>query len=144
MCVDCVVHCIDGRQDGPDTVDLGVVVVDLRDNKKDGHKKDREGEGRDERIRGDIQSLYIGGAESLGAENLEELLREIVELLLVGPDGLVEGDDVWQGAEHGESHDCELGGEDAIRDVSRSDVAGGQGLYEMEEPGCGSVYIIMS
>lgn len=59
LCPVPVVDVVEGREDAPNSIDLRVVLVDLRDDKGNQCDEQGEGEGRDDRVGGGIRALQI-------------------------------------------------------------------------------------
>jgi hypothetical protein len=89
---DIVVNIVNNRKDAPETVDLRVVTVDLRDHQNNRGHKQREGQAEHERVcRGvDIQ-------QSLAAvDALDDPVRQVVKLGQVWLHSFAEVGAFWQ------------------------------------------------
>lgn len=79
VCVQSIVDIVNRGKDAPDSIDLRVVPIDLRNDQE--YREDGAGksEGGDQRVGGhikDLESLWVGDA-------LKDLLGEIIELWYV-------------------------------------------------------------
>lgn len=84
--VDCEVRIVQRREQTPAPIYLGVVLVDLRDNQKDGSEGYRYRNGGDQRVGGDVESFEL--LQTRGG--LEKLSRKLVQLGDVWGNGLAE------------------------------------------------------
>lgn len=73
-------NVVQGRENGPNAVNLTPVPVDLRDDEEDREERERKGEARNDRVRGSVDVLQGIEVANVG----EDLLGKRVELWNVG------------------------------------------------------------
>jgi hypothetical protein len=76
VCPYSVVYIVEGGDDAPQAIDLGVVLVDLGDYEDEGREKQRDGERRDEGVRREVDILEPLQVGDVGGNPI----REVVEL----------------------------------------------------------------
>lgn len=99
----CQVNNVEVRQDAPHAINLGVVAVDLRDDEEDGAQKDGGSKAKHQWVRLNVSLLEAMDA----ADVVEQPVRQIVELIDEGLDGLRVVAAILDGLERRERH-CEL------------------------------------